>query len=162
MLSPFLVSPPTPPPFPLPSPCLPTHPLLLPGSGIPLHWGIDPSQDQEPLFSLMTDKAFLCCIYSWSHGSLHVYSLVGGLVPGCSGGYWLFHIVVTPMGLQISSAPWVLSLVPPLGTLCSVQWLAESTHLCICQVLAESLRRQLYQAPINKAPVGIHNSVWVW
>jgi hypothetical protein len=22
----------------------------------------------------------------WSHGSLHVYSLVGGLVPGSSGG----------------------------------------------------------------------------
>jgi hypothetical protein len=26
--------------FPLPSPCSPTHPFLLPGPGIPLHWGI--------------------------------------------------------------------------------------------------------------------------
>jgi hypothetical protein len=25
---------------------------------------------------LMADKAILCYIYSWSHGSLHVYSLV--------------------------------------------------------------------------------------
>ena len=30
---------------------------------------------------------------------------------------------------QDPSAPSVLSLTPPLGTLCSVQWLAESIHL---------------------------------
>jgi hypothetical protein len=29
-----------------------------------------------------------------------------------SGGYWLVHIVVPPMGLQIPSAPCVLSLAP--------------------------------------------------
>jgi hypothetical protein len=38
----------------------------------------------------------------------------------------LVHIVVPPMGLQAPSAPLVLSLAPPLGTLCSVQRLAES------------------------------------
>ena len=48
-----------------------------------------------------------------------------------------------------ASAPWVLSLVPPLGTLCLVQWLAESIHLCICQALAEPIRRQTYQAPVS-------------
>jgi hypothetical protein len=58
-----------------------------------------------------------------------VYTLVGGLVPGSSGGYWLVHIVVPPMGLQAPSAPSVLFLAPALGTLCSVQWLAESIHL---------------------------------
>jgi hypothetical protein len=58
-------------------------------------------------------------------------------------GYWLVYIVVPPMGLQTPSAPWVLSLAPPLGTLCSVQWLAESIHLCIRQALVEPLRRQL-------------------
>jgi hypothetical protein len=41
------------------------------------------------------------------------------------------------------SAPWVLSLTPPLGTLCSVQWMAVSIHLCICQGLVKPLRRQL-------------------
>jgi hypothetical protein len=77
------------------------------------------------------------------HGSHHVYSLVGDLVPGSSGeGYYLVHMVVPPMGLQTPSAPWVLSLAPPSGTLCSVQWLAESIHLCICQALADPLRRQ--------------------
>jgi hypothetical protein len=65
-------------------------------------------------------------------------------------GYWLVHIVVPPVGLQTLSAPWVPSLAPPLGTLCSVQWMAVSIHFCICQALAESLRRQLYQAPVSK------------
>jgi hypothetical protein len=35
---------------------------------------------------LMSDKAILCCICIWSHRFLHVYSLVGSLVSGSSGG----------------------------------------------------------------------------
>jgi hypothetical protein len=62
------------------SPCSSTHSLLLHCPGISLHWGIKPSQDQGPLLSLMSEKAILCYICVWSHGSLHVYSLVGGLV----------------------------------------------------------------------------------
>jgi hypothetical protein len=54
------------------------------------------------------------------------------------------------MGLETPSAPSVLSLTPPLGTSCLVQWLAASIHLCICQALAEPLRKQLYQAPVSK------------
>jgi hypothetical protein len=34
---------------------------------------------------LMTDMVILCYIYGWSHGSHHMYSLVGGLFPGSSG-----------------------------------------------------------------------------
>ena len=41
----------------------------------------------------------------------------------------MVHIVVPPTGLQTSSAPWVLSLAAPLGTLSSVYWLAVS-HGC--------------------------------
>jgi hypothetical protein len=82
--------------------------------------GIKPSQGQGLPFPLMSEKAILCFICSWSHGSLHLYSLVGGLVPGCSGGYWLVHIVIPSMGLQTPSTPSVLSLHPPLGTLCLV------------------------------------------
>jgi hypothetical protein len=63
---------------------------------------------------------------------------------------WFVHVVVLPMGFQIPSAPLVLSLTPPLGTPCSVQWLAASICLYICQALAEPLRRQLYQAPFSK------------
>jgi hypothetical protein len=58
-------------------------------------------------------------------------------------GYWLVHIVAPPIGLQTPSAPWVLSLAPPLGTLCSVQWMALRIHPCICQALVDPLQRQL-------------------
>ena len=37
------------------------------------------------LLPLMPDKAILCYICRWSHESLHVYSLVGGLVRESSG-----------------------------------------------------------------------------
>jgi hypothetical protein len=36
----------------------------------------------------MPDKPTLCYICGWDHGSLHVYSLVGVLVSGCSEGGW--------------------------------------------------------------------------
>jgi hypothetical protein len=76
-----------------------------------------------------------------------------GLDPGSSGEgggrYCLFNIVVPPMGLQAPSTPLALSLAPPLGTLYLVQWLTEGIHLCICQALADPLRRQLHQAPVN-------------
>jgi hypothetical protein len=39
-----------------PSLCSPTHPLPLPGPGIPLYWGINPSQDQGPLLSLISHR----------------------------------------------------------------------------------------------------------
>jgi hypothetical protein len=64
----------------------PTHPLLLHHSSICLLWGIKPPQDQGPPLSLMSDKAILWYICIWSHGSLPVHSLVGGLVPGSSRG----------------------------------------------------------------------------
>ena len=98
MLSPFLISPPeTPYPIsPIPASirvCPPTiHPLLPPHPHIPLHWGIKPSQNQGPLLPLMPDKAILCCIYSWSHGSHHVYSSVGGSDPESTGWLMLFFL----------------------------------------------------------------------
>jgi hypothetical protein len=129
MLSPFLV-PLTPWKTPNPSSLLlllwgctpPIYPLLPPHSHISLHWGIEPSQDQWPLLQLILDKAILWFICSWSHGSLNVESLVGGLVPGSS---WVL-VGCKPMGLQTPSTPSVLYLSLPLGSTCSVQWLAVS------------------------------------
>jgi hypothetical protein len=96
MLSSFLVSPPEasypilPPPASVRVFPQPTHPLPLLSPGIPLLWDIKPSQVQGPLLPLMPDKVILCYICSWGLGSLHVDSLVGGLVPGSSGGSgWL-------------------------------------------------------------------------
>jgi len=62
---------------------------------------------------------------------------------------WLVDIVVL-MGLQTPSPPSILSLTPPMETPFSVQCLAASIHLCICQDLAKPLRRQLYQGPDSK------------
>jgi hypothetical protein len=62
----------------------------------------------------------------------------------------MVHIVVFPMGLQTPSTPSILSLSPPLRILCSVQWLAESIHLCTSHTLTELLRRSLYQALVGK------------
>jgi hypothetical protein len=80
-----------------------------------------------------------------------VYSLVGGLVPWKYWGWGasLVNIVVLAMGLQIPSDPSVLSLIPPLGTLHSKQWLDMSIQLCICKALSGPLR-ELYQAPFSK------------
>ena len=70
------------------------------------------------------------------------------------------------MGLQTSSAPWVLSLAPPLGILCSVQWIAVSLHFCIFQAWVEPLRRQLYQVLVSKHLLasiivsGFGNCIW--
>ena len=70
------------------------------------------------------------------------------------------------MGLQTPSAPWVLSLAPSLGTLCSIQWMAVSIHFCICQALAEPLMKQVYQVPVSKHLLaskigsGFGNCIW--
>ena len=88
MLFPFLISPPKTPylwaawpwggappktPYQIPPfPCSPTHPLPRPCPGIPLDWGIEHSQDQGPLLSLMSHKAILCYICDWSHEFHHV------------------------------------------------------------------------------------------
>jgi hypothetical protein len=80
-----------------------THPTAYPlPTSCPLHWDMECSQDQGPLLPLMSDKAILCYICNWSPGTLHVYSFVGGLVPGSSGGgrSLLVDIVVLPMGCK--------------------------------------------------------------
>jgi len=68
----------------LPSPT--THSLQPPRTDIPLHWGIEPWQDQGLLLHLCPIRLFLCYICDWSHRSIPVYSWDGGLVPGSSGG----------------------------------------------------------------------------
>ena len=77
-------------------------------------------------------------------------------------GYWLVHIDVPPMGLQNPSAPWVLSLVPSLGTLCSIQWMILSIHFCIYQALAKPHRRQLYSGSFQQNLASVCNSVCIW
>ena len=110
---------------------------------------MEPSQDQGPLLSLMPDKAILCYVGRWSLGSFHVYSLDGGLVLVSSGGSgWLILLFFLWVVNPFSSLSLVSSFF--IRNPSSVQWLAASIHLCICQALAEPLRRQLYQIPVFK------------
>jgi hypothetical protein len=76
----------------------------------------------------MEPRVPLCILFGWwfSPWELWWFSLV--------------HIVGPPMGLQTPSAPWVFPLASALGIPCSVQWLAVSIYLCICQALAKPLR----------------------
>ena len=48
----------------------------------PLHWGTKPPQDEGLSLPFVSDKAVLCYICICCQESLHVYTLVGGLVPG--------------------------------------------------------------------------------
>ena len=72
---------------------------------------------------------------------------LGTFVPTCVLLGWWFRLwkvclvdIFVSMRLQTPSVLWIFSLTPPLRTLCSVQWLAKSVPLWICQNLAESLR----------------------
>jgi hypothetical protein len=137
ILSPFLVS--------LPacegmSPL--THPLLLPHSGISLYWGIKPSKDQglSCHYYPIKPSSAICAAGAMGPSMCTLYFVVQYLG---TLGVWLVDIVVLPMGLQTTFTSFS-PLTPPLGIPGSVQWLAATK--CICEVLAEPLRRQLYQA----------------
>jgi len=97
-------NPPIPSPQPLSpweySPCHPLSPSCLPTLAFPQHWRKEPSKDQGPLLPLMSNKAILCYICCWSHRSLHLYSLVGGLVPGSSRASGLLILLFLTMGCK--------------------------------------------------------------
>ena len=142
MLSPFLISPFRTSYLLTPSPCSPTIPLWLSSLHIPLNWDIESSRDQGPLLPLMTNKVIIYYIHRWNHESHHVY--FGWWFSLWElWGYWLVHIAVPPMGLQTTSAPWVLFLAPPLGRCAqSNGWLRASTSLFVKH--KQSLSRDIH------------------
>jgi hypothetical protein len=88
--------------LPFPSPYFyegahPRHPLHFTALALPCTGASSLHRTKGLPSQLMPNKAILCYICNWSHGSLHVFSLVGGLVPGSSevsvGGVWLVDIV---------------------------------------------------------------------
>jgi len=66
------------------------------------------------------------------------------------------------MGLQTPSATSVLSLHLPLVTPFSVQRLAVSIRLHICQAAGRVSQETTISSSCQHAPVGIPNSDWVW
>jgi hypothetical protein len=65
---------------------------------------------------------------------------------------WPVDTVAPHMGLQTPTPPSAPSLIPPSGSLCSVHWLAESIHLCLCQAMAKAFMTQPYQARHQALP----------
>jgi hypothetical protein len=99
---------------PIPFPCLPTHPFLVlafpytGASNLPSTKGLSSHWLLTRLHMQLEPWVPPCVFFRWCFSPWELW------------GYSLVHIVVPPMALQTPSAPWVLSLVPPLGTLCSV------------------------------------------
>jgi hypothetical protein len=90
-----------------------------------------------------------------------VYSLVSGFVPGTPGGVWLVDIVVLSMGLQIPSAPSVLSVSPPLGALLSPMVGCKHLPLYLSGSGGASQEETAIIGFSQQALLDIHNSVWV-
>jgi len=57
--------------------------------------------------------------------------------------------IVVHMGSQALQALPVLSLIPSMGVPFSVQWFAAGIRLCICCILAVSLRRDIHPVPVS-------------
>jgi len=138
----------------------PIHPLLPHHPSISLHWSIQPSLDQRPSLPLMPDKAILCYICSWNHGSLHVYSLVGGLVLRSSGGLvgWYCcssYRVINPF-ISFNPSPnssiGVPTLSPMVGCKHSPLYLSCSGRTSQETAISGSCQQAL---------LGISSSVWV-
>jgi hypothetical protein len=157
MLSPF----PIPPEAPIPSTlllllggCTPTHPpthlLSSPSPCIPLHWDIEPSQDQGP------GKTIFCYIYGWIHGSLYVYSLVGDLDPGSSGWLILLFFLWGCKPLQL-----LQSFLTPLLEELNPMVDCEHPPLHLSGSGRASLETSI-SGSFQHTLLGIHNSVCIW
>ena len=144
-----------------PSPCLSTYPLQFPCPGIPLHWSIEPSWHQGLLLPLMSNKAILCYICSWSHGSLHVYAFVSGLFPESTGGTGRFILLFLLWGCKVlklfgpfsNSSTGDPMLSPVVGCEHSPLYLSGTGRASQETAVSDSCQQAL---------VGIHNSIWVW
>jgi hypothetical protein len=124
---------PSSPPFTLPLwGCSPTHP---PSPAAPLQHppvlGHETSTGSRA--SPHIDKAILCYLCIWSHGSLPIYSLIGGLVPGSTG--WSDQLMLLfPWGCNPPQLLQPFRQLPHQGS--SVWWLSLSIHICTDQCMS--------------------------
>jgi hypothetical protein len=85
---------------------------------------------QGPLLPLISNK-IICHICGQRHGSLHVYSLVGGPDPGSSRGSGLL-ILLLSWGCKPPQLLQSLLQLLHLGPSSSIQWLTATFLLCTC------------------------------
>jgi hypothetical protein len=77
--------------------------------------------------------------------------------------YSFVHIAVSPMGLQAPSAPSVLSLAPPLGTLCSLSPMVDWGHPPLyLSGIGRGSQETAISGTCQQAIVGIHTGIRVW
>ena len=148
-----------PPSFPS-SPCSPTHPLLLPGPGISLHWGIEPSQDQGTLLPFIDD---------WlGHPLLHMH--LEPWVPPCVffgwwfspwelWEYWLVYIVVSPTNTFSSLGPFSSSSIGN-PVFCPMD--GYEHPLLYLSGTGRASQKTVISGSCQQVLIGIHNIVWVW
>ena len=97
----------------------------------------------------MLNKVIFCYICNWSHGLIHEFSLIGGLVHGSFGGTCWLILVFLSYGVanlfssfsQFCNYSIGDPILNPMGN-----W---KNRLCIGQALAEPLRKQLYPEPFS-------------
>jgi len=114
-----------------------------------------PYTGEMSLHRTKNSSSYWCCtmsssVHMWLESWVPPHVLLGWwFSPWELWRIWLVDIVVLPMRLQTPSATSVFSLTPPLGSPCSVQWLAATILICISRALAEPFRRHPYLAPVS-------------
>jgi hypothetical protein len=109
----------------------------------------------------MPDKAILCYICDWSHEFFHVYTFVGGLVPGNSGGLVGLYSCSSygvanyfnSFSPSSTSSIGVSMLSPMVGWVRLPLYLSGSGRASQETAIADSCQQAL---------LGMHNSIWVW
>jgi hypothetical protein len=105
----------------------------------------------------MIEKPILCYICSWSHGSLPVYFLVGGLVPSISEWSGYLALFFLWGSIPFSSFSHSSSIVVP-GL--SLMVGCEHPHLYLFS--GRTSQGTTIPGSCHQALLGISNSVWVW
>jgi hypothetical protein len=134
-------------------------PLPLSYPGISLHWAIEPSPRASPPTDVQQGHPLL--YMRLEHGSFHVYSLVGGLVPGSSGrgsGWYISLFLLwgaNPFGSfsPFSNFSTGYPVCPMIGCEHSLLHLSDS---------GRASQETAIPGSCQQALVGIHNSVQVW
>jgi hypothetical protein len=116
--------------------------------GLPSHW---------------CHKAILCYICNWSHGSLHVYSLVGGLVPGSSGGGGLVGwYCCSSYGVANPLSSFIFSPNSSIGVLVLSSMISCKHRHLYWSGSGRASQETAISGSCQQEILGIISSVWVW
>jgi len=103
-------------------------------------------------------RPIFCYICSWSHGSAHVFSLDGGLVPGSSlvGWYCCSYEIASPFS----------SFSPPSNSSIGVSVVSTMVGLKHLYLYwsgsGRAFQKTVISGSCQHTLLGMRNSVWVW